>query len=101
MTNFDKLTRKAQEALVEAQRIAAERHAAEVDAEHLLVALLSDSEGTPAIVLRQLGIDVGQLEKQAVARLDARAKVYGGAEPRFGREMTALIGRAGAAAAKL
>ncbi len=100
MTNFDKLTRKAQEALVEAQRIAAERHAAEVDAEHLLVALLSDPEGTPAIVLRQLGIDVGQLEKQAVARLDARAKVYGGAEPRFGREMTALISRAGEAAEK-
>ena len=94
MTDFNKLTRKAQEALVEAQRIAGERHAAEVDAEHLLVALLSDPEGTPAIVLRQIGINVDQLRNQAIAALDARPKVYGGAEPRLGREMNALLERA-------
>src|SRR5215467_1138952 len=98
MTDFNKLTRKAQEALVEAQRIAAERHAAEIDAEHLLVALLGDPEGTPAIVLRQLGINVDQLRKQAIAKLDARPKVYGGAEPRFGRELTSLLNRAAEAA---
>ncbi|HLN47697.1 MAG TPA: ATP-dependent Clp protease ATP-binding subunit, partial [Magnetospirillaceae bacterium] len=94
MTDFNKLTRKAQEALVEAQRIAGERHAAEIDAEHLLVALLGDAEGTPAIVLRQLGINVDQLRKAATAALDARPKVYGGAEPRFGREMSELLDRA-------
>ena len=94
MTDFNKLTRKAQEALVEAQRIAGERQAAEIDAEHLLVALLGDAEGTPAIVLRQLGINVDQLRKSATAALDARPKVYGGAEPRFGREMSELLDRA-------
>jgi ATP-dependent Clp protease ATP-binding subunit ClpB len=100
MTDFNKLTRKAQEALVEAQRIAAERHAAEIDAEHLLVALLGDPEGTPAIVLRQIGVNVDQLRTQAIAKLDARPKVYGGAEPRFGRELTALLNRAAEAAEK-
>ncbi|MBV8223390.1 MAG: ATP-dependent chaperone ClpB, partial [Candidatus Eremiobacteraeota bacterium] len=100
MTDFNKLTRKAQEALVEAQRVAGERHAAEVDAEHLLVALLSDAEGTPAIVLRQLGVNVDQLRKNAVAALDARPKVYGGAEPRFGREMNALLDRSAQEAEK-
>ncbi|MBV8366219.1 MAG: AAA family ATPase, partial [Candidatus Eremiobacteraeota bacterium] len=100
MTDFNKLTRKAQEALVEAQRIAGERHAAEVDAEHLLAALLSDAEGTPAIVLRQLGINVDQLKSAVTAALDARPKVYGGAEPRFGREMSALLDRAAKEAEK-
>jgi len=98
MTDFSKLTRKAQEALVEAQRIAAERTAAEIDAEHLLVALLSDTEGTPAIVLRQLGVNVDALKNQVTAKLNARPKIYGGAEPRFGREMNALLNRAAHAA---
>src|SRR5271166_5730648 len=100
MTDFNKLTRKAQEALVEAQRIAAERHAAEIDAEHLLVALLGDPEGTPAIVLRQIGVDVDQLRAAAIAKLDLRPKVFGASEPRFGRELTALLNRAAEAAEK-
>ena len=79
MTDFNKLTRKAQEGLVEAQRIAGERHAAEIDAEHLLAALLEDAEGTPAIVLRQIGVNVDQLRSAVTAALDARPKVYGGA----------------------
>ncbi|HEV2909290.1 MAG TPA: ATP-dependent chaperone ClpB [Candidatus Eremiobacteraceae bacterium] len=100
MTDFNKLTRKAQEALVEAQRIAAERHAAEIDAEHLLAALLGDAEGTPAIVLRQIGVNVDQLRDAITAALDARPKVYGGAEPRFGREMNDLLNRAAQEAEK-
>ena len=47
MDNFNKLTEKAQEAVVRAQAIAREHSASEIDAEHLLAALLEDPEGVP------------------------------------------------------
>src|SRR5437773_5095929 len=42
---FDRFTVKAQEALQQAQSIASERNHQEVDCEHMLVALLSQSDG--------------------------------------------------------
>ncbi|HXM17785.1 MAG TPA: ATP-dependent chaperone ClpB [Candidatus Tumulicola sp.] len=94
MADFNRLTTKAQQAIATAQRIAQEYHASEIDGEHLLAALLDDPEGTPAIVLRQVGVDVGSLAKQLDAKLKARAKVYGGAEPRVGRELNGILDRA-------
>ena len=43
--DFNKLTRKSQEALSEAQGIAIGNNNQEVDVEHLLLALLRDGEG--------------------------------------------------------
>ena len=44
MADFNKLTERAQGAIIAAQRIAQEHSAPEIDAEHLLLALLSDEE---------------------------------------------------------
>ncbi|HLX02513.1 MAG TPA: Clp protease N-terminal domain-containing protein, partial [Trinickia sp.] len=100
MADFNKLTERAQAAVIGAQRIAQERNAAEIDAEHLLAALLEDGEGVPAVVLRQIGVDVGALEQTLRQSLDARAKVYGSAEPRIGRELNDVLTRAGDEALK-
>jgi ATP-dependent Clp protease ATP-binding subunit ClpB len=94
MADFNKLTERAQAAIISAQRIAQDHNAAEIDAEHLLSALLSDDEGVPAVVLRQMGIDVAGLVRKTQATLDARPKVYGAAEPRIGRELNDLLTRA-------
>jgi len=64
MDNFNKLTEKAQQAIVRAQTIAREHSASEIDAEHLLAALLEDEEGVPAAVLRQLGVSVASLQSE-------------------------------------
>ncbi len=98
MADFNRLTTKAQQAIATAERIAQEFHASEIDGEHLLAALLDDPEGTPAIVLRQIGVDVAGLAAQLDGKLKARAKVYGGAEPRVGRELTGILDRAEAEA---
>ncbi len=45
---FDKLTIKAQEAVALAQSLAAERGNPELDALHVLAALLQDSSGIPS-----------------------------------------------------
>jgi ATP-dependent Clp protease ATP-binding subunit ClpB len=95
MDNFNKLTERAQAAIVRAQSIAREHSASEIDAEHLLSALLEDAEGVPAIVLTQLGVDVSSLQRQLSNILAHRAKVYGGSEPSMGRDLRDILTRAG------
>ena len=95
MDNFNKLTERAQAAIVRAQSIAREHSASEIDAEHLLSALLEDAEGVPAIVLNQLGVDVGALQRQLSDILAKRTKVYGGSEPSVGRDLRDILTRAG------
>jgi ATP-dependent Clp protease ATP-binding subunit ClpB len=94
MADFNKLTERAQAAVIGAQKIAQDHGAAEIDAEHLLLALLSDDEGVPAIVLRQMGVNVPALATRMQATIDARPKVYGGGEPRIGRELNDVLTRA-------
>jgi ATP-dependent Clp protease ATP-binding subunit ClpB len=94
MADFNKLTERAQAAVIGAQKIAQDHSAAEIDAEHLLVALLSDEEGVPAVVLRQMGANVAALASKVQAIIDARPKVYGGGEPRIGRELNDVLTRA-------
>ncbi len=95
MADFNKLTERAQAAIIAAQRIAQERSAPEIDAEHLLLALLSDDEGVPAVVLRQMGVSVQSLRTKLEQIVDARPKVYGSGEPRIGRELNDVLTRAG------
>jgi ATP-dependent Clp protease ATP-binding subunit ClpB len=95
MADFNKLTERAQAAVIGAQKIAQDHGAAEIDSEHLLLALLSDEEGVPAVVLRQLGVNVATLAQRLQSIVDGRPKVYGGGEPRIGRELNDVLTRAG------
>ena len=95
MKNFNKLTERAQAAVLGAQHIAQDRNAAEIDSLHLLASLLEDDENVPAVVLRQMGVDVAKLTASVTAALDARAKVYGAAEPGIGRDLRDVLSRAG------
>jgi ATP-dependent Clp protease ATP-binding subunit ClpB len=76
--NLTRYTQKAQEAILAAQRLAADAQSPTLDAEHLLAALLADDEGTPVATLRRLGVDVGALRVELAAVLGRRAHVAGG-----------------------
>jgi len=95
MKNFNKLTERAQAAVMGAQHIAQERNAAEIDPLHLLASLLEDAESVPAVVLRQMRVDVAGLVASVTAALDARAKVFGASEPAVGRDLRDVLSRAG------
>ncbi|HEV2037053.1 MAG TPA: ATP-dependent chaperone ClpB, partial [Candidatus Eremiobacteraceae bacterium] len=95
MDNFNKLTEKAQQAIVRAQSIAREYSAGEIDTEHLLAALLEDEDGVAVIILRQLGADIASLRQQLTDLLEKRTKVYGASEPSLGRDLRDILARAG------
>ena len=68
----NRLTLKTQEALHDAQTKALRYGHAELDAEHLLLALLEQPEGLVARLLARSGVDTGALR---VAHLEPRPRV--------------------------
>src|SRR6266849_248461 len=80
--NFNKLTVKAQEAVVEAQNLARGAGNPEVTPEHLLVALLRQEGGIVAPILNKLGVNPATIEAETAAEIAKFSKVGGAsAEP--------------------
>jgi ATP-dependent Clp protease ATP-binding subunit ClpB len=76
---LDKFTQKAQEAIFEAQSLAEAHNHAQIEPEHLLLALLQQADGVAPQVIQGLGRNPGQLAAQVEAELNRRPKVYGAA----------------------
>ncbi len=92
---FDQLTIKSQEAIQDAQRDARARGNAELTPEHLLAALLRQSEGVVVPILQKLGVDPEGLARDLEADLDKRSKVSGAsADSSPSRELTKTLDRA-------
>src|SRR6266851_1028043 len=80
--NFNKLTVKAQEAVVEAQNLARGAGNPEATPEHLLVALLRQEGGIVSPILNKLGLNPATVEAEAAAEIAKYSKVGGAsAEP--------------------
>jgi ATP-dependent Clp protease ATP-binding subunit ClpB len=78
----NRLTQKSQEALHEAQTKAPRFGHVEVDGEHLLLALLDQTDGLTPRLLAQAGADADQVRAAVEAELGRRPRVAGpGAEP--------------------
>jgi ATP-dependent Clp protease ATP-binding subunit ClpB len=92
---FDQLTIKAQEAIQEAQRDARARGNAELTCDHLLLALLRQSEGVVVPVLQKLGVAPDALTRQIETELDRLPKVTGAsADAVLTRELNRVFDRA-------
>lgn len=74
---MDKFTIKSQEAIQEAQRLAERKGNQQLDAEHLLWALLEDTEGIASQILVQLGVNTRSLQKDVEEVVDSFPKVIG------------------------
>ncbi|MDI6755971.1 MAG: ATP-dependent chaperone ClpB [Thermodesulfobacteriota bacterium] len=75
---FDKMTLKAQEALQEAQAITEKHEHQQIEPEHLLLALLQQSEGVVPQVFQKLGAPAAATLFQLEEVLKKVPKVYGG-----------------------
>jgi ATP-dependent Clp protease ATP-binding subunit ClpB len=74
---FDRLTIKAQEAIQSAQRIAHQHSHQEVDGEHLLAALLAQTDSLTPSLLEKLGVSVEKVSADIENELARRVKVQG------------------------
>ncbi len=80
--NFNKLTVKAQEAVVEAQNLARGAGNPELSPEHLLLGLVRQEGGIVGPILNKLGVPPGTIEAEVAAEVAKFSKVGGAsAEP--------------------
>ena len=96
----NKLTEKAQEALVTAQQLAEAWQHAEVTPEHILVALIEQPGGIVPSVLKKHTVDPTHVASEARRALDALPKVQG-AELRFSPRVKLMLDAAGVEAQRL
>jgi ATP-dependent Clp protease ATP-binding subunit ClpB len=77
MPNFHRFTIKAQEALQNAQEIAARKNHGELKAIHLLAALLEDEQSLVVPVLERAGVNIENLDEQIEVELDRIPPIVG------------------------
>src|SRR5262245_44546493 len=79
--NLNKLTEKAQEAMLGAQQLAEQMSHAQIEPEHLLVSLIEQREGIVPDILRKMNVDPAQIARSARELLANYPQAYGGAQP--------------------
>ncbi len=99
----DKLTLKSQDALSTAVRQAAADGSPQVDALHLLLALVEQADGTTAPLLRAVGADPALVGKQATERLARLPRARGAtlSAPEMSRPLLSAIATASSRAKQL
>jgi len=89
---FDKLTTKFQQALADAQSIAIGNDNPNIEASHLLLALLGQDDGGTASLLARAGANLAPLKAGLQAAIDKLPKVQGnGGEVSISRELNNLL----------
>jgi len=74
---LDRFTQRGQEAIVASQELAQTYNHSQIEPEHLLLALLQQSDGVVPEVLTQVGAQPAALQTQLEADLARRPKAYG------------------------
>jgi ATP-dependent Clp protease ATP-binding subunit ClpB len=97
----EKLTQKSQEALQSAQRIAREHSHQEIDGEHLLLALIGQTESLIPDLLARIGVPPERLKPDLEAELARRHKVQGGGDVYAGSDLKKALEAAQTEATKL
>jgi ATP-dependent Clp protease ATP-binding subunit ClpB len=98
--NMNKLTEKAQEAIIGSQNVATEQNHAEVTPEHLLLTLVEQSGGIVPSVLRRMSLDPARVAAEARTLLKSIPQAYG-ADVRLSPRMTLIVDSAQAEATRL
>jgi ATP-dependent Clp protease ATP-binding subunit ClpB len=94
MLRFDKMTVKAQEALQEAQEIAARHEQQEIAPVHLLSALVAQTDGVVPSLLARLGVRVDTLTSEIERELGRLPKVQGFSQQNMGRALNDVLEQA-------
>jgi ATP-dependent Clp protease ATP-binding subunit ClpB len=98
---FEKLTIKAQEAVVAAQSLASELGNPQMESIHLLAGLLRESEGIVKPILDKIGVQSARLQRMIESELGRLPKTSGGATPPIGPELSRVLDRAAQQAATM
>jgi ATP-dependent Clp protease ATP-binding subunit ClpB len=94
MLRFDKMTVKAQEALQQANDVAARHENQQIEPVHLLEALVSQTDGVVPPLLARLGIRSEALTQEIEREIARLPKVQGFAQQHLGKPLNSVLERA-------
>ena len=97
---FDKLTTKFQQALADAQSLAARNDHPYIEPVHVLSALLSDADSGAGSLLARAGVAVNRLQPALDAALKALPQVQGDDNVQVGRDLQGVLTRTDKEAAR-
>ncbi len=89
--NLNKFTTRAQEAVMNAQRLAEEANHSDMDTPHLLAALLQQPEGVVPQVISKIGARPATISQEVDNILANRHKVYGGSQVNLNRNVVQVL----------
>jgi ATP-dependent Clp protease ATP-binding subunit ClpB len=93
--DLNRFTQKAQQAVLDAQSLAGEYDHNEITSEHLLLALLRQTEGVVPELVAKIGAHPSRLAAELEGTLGARPKVYGSnVAPSLGQDAAHVLGEA-------
>ncbi len=98
---FDKFTIKSQELIQNAQSLASRNGNQQIEPEHLLHAMLAETEGVASSLLRKLGVSPEAVSREAAMTIDRLPKVSGAGEVYASPRSKALLEKAFSEAAKM
>ncbi len=99
--NLNRFTEKAQQAVVGAQQLAQALGHAQIEPEHLLIALLEQPDGVAPAVLRKMNADPADLARTMRSEIAKGPQAYGGAEPGISPRLKLVVDLAEAEAGRL
>ena len=99
--NINKYTEKAQEAVISAQHLAEEMNHAQIEPEHLLLALVEQQDGIVPALLRKMGVEPKPLADQLRGELSKQPAAYGGSQPSLSPRLRKVTDAAQAEATRL
>ena len=76
--DLNRFTEKAQEAMLQARGMAGEYSHGQIEGEHLLLALLRQSDGVVPSIVQGLGLQAEDLAQFVETELGRKPRVYGG-----------------------
>ena len=94
MLRFEKMTVKAQEALQQANDVAARHENQQIEPVHLLAALVSQTDGVVPPLLARLGIRTEALTQEIEREIARLPKVQGFAQQHMGKPLNSVLERA-------
>jgi ATP-dependent Clp protease ATP-binding subunit ClpB len=99
--NINKFTEKAQEAVLAAQQLAEQMSHAQIEPEHLLLALVEQSEGIVPEIFRKTGVEPGPFAASLREDLSRLPQAYGGSQPAMSPRFRKVADEAQAEATRL
>jgi len=98
---FDKFTLKVQEGLQEAQTLAGNYGHQGIEVEHLLLALLAQPEGIVGNILKKMGTEPGQIDKELKKAAERLPRISGPVQAYLTPRLNKILDNAMAEAARL